>query len=366
MDLLGVALWLLLRGRIRLAWRELGIALGWRRITPRHGERLPSTLVVVEPLGDTGGAYRPAWRPQDPAKDPDEPYGGESSSRGSDHAWSNCTMSSGAVALAYETRGELTPWGGRLRHEQGDLEGGTDLYDLRDAWRALGEELVIRSGAGWAALVDAHEAGKAIVIQGEGDCPGSGTFTGGHACAIGTETRSSDGAWLWGDPVVSGWQWAMPGPIKAWAERWQTSIAFATSHVVAEPEPEPEPAPPPAPPAEPEYTLEELAPIVERAVEYAVTASGDLLVAAWLAWLRAPAPALADRWGVGCWADPELELEALVDVDGVPADPCEPGAPAAWSRGPLPAPVRDALGALLVPAAWGGNGSRWRAVAWRS
>lgn len=270
-------------------------------------------------------------------------------------------MSSGADAIAYATRGELVPWGGRLRHEQGDLEGGCDLGDLRDAFRALGEELTIRSGSGWSAVVDAHEAGRAIVIQGEGDTPGSGDFAGGHACSIGIET-SSDGRWLFGDPVVSDWQWIQPSAIRAWAERWQSSIAFATTIVAVAPEPEPEPPPPPAPAPEPCYSRAELELYVAEASADAVTAAGDELVGAWLAWLEAPEPSLADRWDRGSWSDPAVELEGWIGA-GLEPDPCAGLAPASWSRGGLLPPVSDALAAYLVPAAW--ELSAWRAAAWR-
>lgn len=338
--------------------RRLLVFLGLRRITPRRGEPLPFRLVIVEELGDTGGGYRPKHRPQDPAKDPREPFGSESTSTGQDHGWSGCTMSAGADVLAYQTLGGLALWGGDLRHEQADLDGGTDLWDLRDAWEAFGEELTIRSGAGWAALVDAHEAGRAIVVQGSGQVPGSGDYTGGHACAIGPETHS-DGRWLFGDPLCSDWQWISPSAIRSWAEAWQGSIAFAVSRIV-EPEPEPEPPPKPVPVTEPCHSDAELDAAIAYAVDHAVTHAGDELVGTWLEWLRAPRPLPCDRWDRGSWADPELELEEL--VDGEPTEPCEPGAPAAWARGRMPAPVADALDALLEPPAWGLSG--WRGAAW--
>jgi hypothetical protein len=218
----------LLKERIRRAWRRLLILLVIRRITPRDGERPDERHIRMIPPLDTGGAYRPSHRPQDPSSDPHEPYGSESSGTGSDHAWSGCTMSSGADAIAYATGGELTPWGGDMRHRQGDLSGGTDLVDLSQAFAAYGESLTIKSGAGWSAVVDAHDEGRAIVIQGTGEVPGAGSFDGGHACCIGTETHS-DGRWLWGDPLVSGWQWISPGEIRKWAERWQASIAFGVT-----------------------------------------------------------------------------------------------------------------------------------------
>jgi hypothetical protein len=183
--------------------RWLAILLGVRRVAPVDGY-WPSRSVVVPEL-DTGGGFRAAWRQQDPAKDPKEPFGGESSSAGNDHGWSNCSMTSGALVLAYQQpQGSKAYWGGDLRHSgQPDLSGGTDLYDVRDAWAEYGETLTIKSGAGWSAVKTAHNEGRAIVIQGTGNVPGSESFDGGHACAIAPETHS-DGRWLFGDPLATG------------------------------------------------------------------------------------------------------------------------------------------------------------------
>lgn len=198
---------------------------------PRDGERRPDRIVEVVDI-DTGGSWRPAHRPQNPSSDPGEPGGGESSSAGDSHAWSNCTMSAAAVAFAYEDHyagSSRAPWGGHLRHNQDDQSGGTDLNDAKQAWsRYGGRTLTIKSGTGWDDVERAHSERRAIVIQGEGDCPGSGDFTGGHACCIGPET-SSDGKWLWSDPDTSGWQWVTPSSIKTWAQRISSSILFAVS-----------------------------------------------------------------------------------------------------------------------------------------
>jgi hypothetical protein len=206
--------------------RSLAIALRIRRVSP-EGYRWPFRSITVEPI-DTGGSFRAAWRQQDPAVDPREPNGSESSSAGSDHGWSNCTVTSGAIALAYQQpRGALAPWGGDLRHRQSDLSGGCDLYDLRTAWSTYGETLTIRSGAGWSALVAAHDEGRAVVVQGSGDVPGNQSFDGGHACVIAPETHS-DGRWLFGDPLATGWQWIAPSAIRSWAEAMSSGIYFAT------------------------------------------------------------------------------------------------------------------------------------------
>jgi hypothetical protein len=292
---------------------------------------------------------------QDPSEDPREPNGGESSSTGNDHGWSNCTMTSGALAIAYQQpRGAVAPWGGDMRHRQGDLSGGTDLYDLRTAWADYGETLTIKSGAGWSAVVKAHDEGRAIVIQGTGNVPGSESFDGGHACAIAPETHS-DGRWLFGDPLADGWQWIDPGSIRSWAERWQSSVAFAVGEKPPPPEP-PQPPTPPAPPPEPPIDYHVVDQMVARQVALAVTADDDADVAQWVAWLRAGSPSAVDAWDLAAWSPVPPSLAVLVadctDLEG-----------GRWARGPLPDPVRSAYLALTVPATW--DHAPWAGGLWR-
>lgn len=197
-------------------------------------DRIPnvSNLRIVPEI-DTGAAFRPDWRKQDPSADPKEPYSGESSGTGTDHSWSNCTMTSAALAYAYQIRDKSGPWGGDMRHHQDDLTGGTDLYDACTAWsRFGGQSLTIKIGDGWGAVKAAHNEGRAVIIQGEGNVPGSESFDGGHACIIGIET-ASDGKWLFGDPLASGWQWVTESSIRDWAENLSSGIYFAVSAVSA-------------------------------------------------------------------------------------------------------------------------------------
>jgi len=358
--------------------RALEVLLGLRRLTPRPGEVLPDHSVEVVEL-DTGGGFRAAYRMQDPAKDPREPGGGESSSRGNDHGWSNCTMSSGAMALAYQQpRGSKAPWGGDLRHRQSDLEGGTDLNDVKQAWADYGETLSIRSGQGWSEVVDCHKEGRAIVIQGEGNVPGSESFDGGHGCVIAPETHSS-GDWLFGDPLASGWQWVSVSSIRSWAERWQTSIAFAVGE---KPPDDPDPEEPggggePAPDSTP-YGPNDLerartsgdAAGYRRGRQAGRVEVGDEAVGSWLDWLRAPAPGSADVWDGGAWSPVDVpELDELARALADEVDPCvDPEPPvvlaaALWSRGRVLSPVSDAYAAEHELAVWGEVG--WRERVWR-
>lgn len=330
--------------------RWLALALGIRRVAPVLGHE-PWQSARVPEL-DTGGGFRASWRQQDPGKDPKEPYGGESSSAGNDHGWSNCTMTSAALALAYQQpQGSKAPWGGDMRHSQGDLSGGTDLYDARDAWADYGETLSIKSGAGWSAVKTAHNEGRAIVIQGTGNVPGSESFDGGHACAIAPETHS-DGRWLFGDPLATGWQWIEPSAIESWAERWQSSVAFAVGE-------KPPPPPPPEPEPQPEPDCPDC-PDPQPLIDAAIAADDSAEVVVWLDWLRAGKPRSTDAWDRGVWGPVEPSLAELEDGCG---GPTPPAGGARWHRGPLPAPVGLAYRALTIPAEWGGGG--WDAGLWR-
>jgi len=226
---------------IRRMPRALAVAAGLRKLAP-NPNRIPSASVDVQPI-DTGAAFRPDWRMQDPSREPREPFGSEGSSAGNDHAWSNCTMVSAALVYAYHVQDKTGPQGGDMRHNQGDFSGGTDLYDAETAWRNYGnQDLAIKSGQGWGEVKKCHNDGRAIIIQGTGNVPGTESFDGAHACAIGPETNN-EGKWLWGDPLASGWQWVSPGAIEDWAKRFHSSIMFAVSKMPPKPVP-PEPEPP--------------------------------------------------------------------------------------------------------------------------
>ena len=257
--------------------RRLAVALGLRQLTP--GARRPAASVSVP--ADTGGAWRPKYRMQDPAKDPDEPFGSESSDAGQGHAWANCTLASGGMALGWHEQSDGC-WGGRLRHNQDDREGGTDLYDLRTAWsRYADATLTIKSGQGWDAVKAARQDWRAIVIQGTGNVPGSESYDGGHACVILPERQAGGADWLFGDPLASGWQWVDPDAIKTWAKAFSSGINFAVSrsHPPESSEPVPPPTPAPAPkPLPPPNTS---------------------LLASWALPVPWPSP---ERWGVSSWA----------------------------------------------------------------
>jgi hypothetical protein len=106
------------------------------------------------------------------------------------------------------------------------MTGGTDLWDVEKAWRHWGQELDIRSGAGWTAAREDHDAGRALILTGDGNVPGSATFDGGHAICVLPETHS-DGRWLQADPLCVGPEWVTEDSLRAWAEHLQPTVNYA-------------------------------------------------------------------------------------------------------------------------------------------
>ena len=202
----------------------------------RNRIRLPRADRI--PRRDQGGGpvplvapvdwYRPRQKPQNPDVDPHEPASGESYDAGDDHGWSNCTMASGAMTLDFHTLGGLDLWAGDLRHAPGqpDMSGGTDLWDVEKAWRYYGQDLDIRSGDGWKGVQRDRAEGRAILLTGEGDVPGSATFDGAHAIVVLPELDSG-GRWLMADPLSTGPEWVSESALREWAERLQSSVNYA-------------------------------------------------------------------------------------------------------------------------------------------
>jgi hypothetical protein len=299
------------------------------------------------------GTYRPAFRSQ---------FGDSSESHTSPHSeGSNCTMAAAAMGLDYHTTGGDKRGPGNMRHAQGDQDGGTDLYDAAEAWAHYGESLSIRSGQGWAKVLEALRAGRGVILQGTGGVASCGDYTGGHAIYVAPEASGS--RWLKGDPECSGWEWTEALDLERFAERLSSGVYFAVTadRTSSTPAPvPPTPAPEPCPPAE-EHTDAELAELARRSAARALVVAADELVGVWLDWLRAPSASPSDRWEQCSWSDPAELLElALGDEE---PDPCLEPAPAGrWARG-LPFPVGDALEAMLAPARW--DATDWRQSTWQ-
>jgi hypothetical protein len=137
-------------------------------------------------------------------------------------------MAAGAMALSYHGLGRDQPWAGDLRHAPGqpDQSGGTDLWDVAQSWEYYGEDLEIRSGAGWAGVRADRAEGRALILTGEGNVPGAATFDGGHAIAVYPEPREN-GDWLMADPLSTGPEWVSESALRQWAERLDSGINYA-------------------------------------------------------------------------------------------------------------------------------------------
>jgi hypothetical protein len=271
---------------LRRIWRFILVVIGVRKLSPGLFER-PPRLSNLYHSTDTGGApWPPTFRPQAPWEGGSEPVS-DSDSKGEEHCWNQCTLCSGSIVYGWHVQGSNVK-GGVFRHIQSDLDGGTDLYDLREAWDEYdGSELKIWSGQGWGKVREARSEWRAIVLQGTGNTPGAGTYTGAHAIAILPERPASGSEWLIGDPLCDGYDWVPESKLEEWAERFSSGVCFAVSskHPPSAP-PEPEPGPEPEPPPPP-WTVPPLpAAITPAAV-----------------WMPHPMLWQSLRWSVSLWQD---------------------------------------------------------------
>lgn len=155
--------------------------------------------------------YRPKFRPQYP--DPTTTLD-----------WSNCTMSSGAMALDFHTQGRVQMWGGQLRKLQSDQTGGTDIGDLKVAWSRLGYTLTDRRGKTWADLIVDLKSGRGVVLQGDYDVFTGGdtcqsSFDGDHAIYLNPEFFESNTQIAVADPLCKGFKRISAKALRAYAEK---------------------------------------------------------------------------------------------------------------------------------------------------
>jgi hypothetical protein len=214
-------------------------------------------------------------------------------------------------------------------------------------------------------IPDRLRAGYAVVCNLDyAELPGwlkvqSGSF--GHSVCLFGWRESDDCVGffdpLWGQDKRGAW--APWGSVKP--ALWADGEHSGTVKKLSPPSPpEPAPVPPQEPAPEETYSRAELEAAARDAAVWAIVGDDDREVGEWVEWLRAPKPAASDRWDAGTWEDDELAAEILEIL----LDPCEPGAPARWARGPVPHPVGPAIEAIRLPAAW--DDSDWRAALWQS
>lgn len=111
---------------------------------------------------------------------------------------------------------------------------GWSIDDLDLAMSRAGVLFSKMSGTGWANVVNAHNAGQYIVLQGlsaefgNGTC--SGAFNGTHAIGIHPDTDAT-GRWRIDDPICPTSRYESVAILRRYAERFSRSVAFGVFNV---------------------------------------------------------------------------------------------------------------------------------------
>lgn len=173
--------------------------------------------------------YLPEFRPQ--RDDPTEPHIA--------HENNNCTMTSGAMCLEYQTQGRVKVWGGTLRHRQYDQDGGTGLDDLKVAWATFGETLHISVLHTWSAVLARLAEGRMVILQGDsGDLDSSCSEVQDVAHAIAVHPHARPGFRLSADPWCRDWKFLPESQLRTYASK--LNFQFAFTKILAELPEEPE------------------------------------------------------------------------------------------------------------------------------
>lgn len=150
---------------------------------------------------------------------------------------SACVPASLANGVAAVTGGARKPTSGGIHHlvpKREETDPGTAGWSMADADKAMGKLSIpfdVGHG-GWDGVVAAHKAGHYLVLQGDSDRFGNGTcsgvFNGDHCCGIHPKTQVVDGhEWWWiDDPVCKTGRWERVSVLKAYAEKFSSSIRY--------------------------------------------------------------------------------------------------------------------------------------------
>jgi len=157
------------------------------------------------------GVYRPKFKAQwnDPTTTLD---------------WFNCTMTSGAMGLDFDTLGHVDVMGGTLRSHSGDHVGGSNLAALEKAWAYYGQDLHVQTGGSWSDVTTDLHNYKGVILQGMyGALPkayhstvNSIGFTGAHAIYLNPEFNAN-GDVLMGDPLNNKFIWVPQAALHSFA-----------------------------------------------------------------------------------------------------------------------------------------------------
>jgi len=147
---------------------------------------------------------------------------------------SGCTWTSGAVGADAVTGGAKDRSPDYIHtlvkrdEETNPKLPGWSLGDLRLAMQRLGVLFDVRIGQGWGNLVNVHDAGHYVVLQGDSDQFGnntcSGAFDGDHC--IGIRPGGASRSWLIDDPICTQARYESPTTLLRYARKLDRGIRF--------------------------------------------------------------------------------------------------------------------------------------------
>lgn len=148
-------------------------------------------------------------------------------------ASNGCTWTSGSNGIRAATGRSINPdvlhAKVKRSEETNPATPGWSIPDLDLACSRVGVGFANRSGSLWGAVVAYHDAGYALVVQGDSDqfsnATCSGKFDGDHAVCIHPQ-EGARGYWLLYDPICQGYRYESPAVLRRYAEKLDKRIRF--------------------------------------------------------------------------------------------------------------------------------------------
>lgn len=150
---------------------------------------------------------------------------------------SGCTWTSASDGVDASTGGISDPTPDRIKalvardEETNPNTPGWSIPDVDLAMSRLHVPFTDRSGRGWDAVVNAHDAGLYLILQGDSDrfsdanC--SGDFDGDHCIGVHPD-EDAQGRWRIDDGICRTARYEWPGILKSYATKLSASVRFGT------------------------------------------------------------------------------------------------------------------------------------------
>lgn len=114
--------------------------------------------------------------------------------------------------------------------ETNPTKPGWSLIDARRAAERMGIQLIVRTGDGWQALLEALNSGQPVLLQGDSDVFSNATCMGqfdGDHCILVHPERDTLRRQLDGDPICPGYRWIGRSLLREYASKFNPGISFA-------------------------------------------------------------------------------------------------------------------------------------------